>query len=97
MRLLTLLSLSCAPQHVPSLLDTCPRVEVAAYTAETGCLLLRDQANTLFKLDTSESCGGPPCLLLEPGQTGYALEKVRPGFPATWTVTPGDCEELRCE
>ncbi len=80
--------------HVPELTDgLCARVETEAYTAgENECLLLEDlNGLTLFKYETSESCGGPPCLRLEPGQTGYVLEKARPGTPAQWQVTRGVC------
>lgn len=71
----------------------CTRVEVETHTAaEDECILLRDENGlTLFKLDTSDSCGGPPCLRLEPGQSGYVLEKLRPGPPAEWSVTRGAC------
>jgi hypothetical protein len=95
-RAAALLLLGCdLTTHPPNLLELCPRVEVAAYTAEAGCVRLQDtNGMTLFRLSTSESCGGPPCLLLEPGQTGYALEKIRPSPDAEWFVEHGPCAEL---
>lgn len=93
-RLLCLLLAACGDftTHPPDITELCPRVEVAAYTApDDGCLLLESERDALFRLDSSENCGGPAVLCLRPGETGYALERVRPAAPARWTVTPVHC------
>ena len=85
--------------HVPDITEPCPRVPIAAYTAGAEeCILLDDVELALFKLDTSESCSGPPCLRLEPGQTAYVMEKIKPGPAARWTAQHGPCAEVpKCE
>jgi hypothetical protein len=83
--------------HPPDLSEPfCARTEVEAYSAgDAECVLLDDSNGlTLFKLETSESCGGPPCLRLEPGQVGYALEKIKPTAGAEWNVTRGACDQV---
>ena len=99
---LAVLALACSDygyvMHAPSL-DGCTRVAVAEYTAGAGeCVKLSDvNGKTLFKAGTSESCGGPPCVGLQPGETGYALEKAKPGERAEWSVERGPCETvMRC-
>ena len=49
------------------------------YTAGPDeCVKLTDtNGRTLFKLTSSESCGGPPCIVLLPGHTASVLEKTR--------------------
>ncbi len=93
---LALFLLACSDgiaMHPPDL--GCQRVPVAVYEAGGDCVLLEDaNGRALFRLSTSESCGGPPCLLLLPGEVGYALELSYPGEPARWTVGRGSCEEL---
>lgn len=91
-RLCALLLLSCDLRMHPPGIDACPRVEVEAYTAgERECVLLTSERDTLFRLAASDSCGGPPVLCLHPGETGYALERVRPAAPAEWSVIRGPC------
>ncbi len=83
--------------HSPSFTDpTCFRVPIAQYTApDNGCIRLKDKNGlSLFKLDTSESCGGPDCLRLESGETGIVLAKVRPGPEPSWLVFSGACDEV---
>jgi len=95
---LALLLLSCADAsvHMPDPFSDCNRVEVAAYTAGDECIRLEDtNGRTLFKLSTSESCGGPPCITIHPGETAYALELDRfIAEAADWTVQTGPCESL---
>lgn len=80
--------------HVPSQVG-CGRVAIASYTAEAECLKLEDtNGRTLFKRSTSDSCGGPACLVLQPGESGYVLEKAKFGEAAEWSVQGGPCEEL---
>jgi hypothetical protein len=98
-RFAALLLCACSYTAHPPLLNGCPRVEVEAYTAGAlECVLLEDTNGlTLFRLESSESCGGPACLRLDPGQTGYALEKIRPGPEAEWSVLQDACAEVpRC-
>ena len=80
--------------HPPDILSPCPRAVVEVYTAPAdGCVTLWDvNGLTLFKLETSDSCGGPDCLELGAGETGYALEKLKPGTPAQWAWYVGPCE-----
>lgn len=94
--LVALLLCACTWEtHAPSVLAPCPRVPIAVITAGEGeCVRLQDEGRALFKLDTSESCGGPACLRLEPGQTGLVLEKIKPGPAAEWGVTRGACDEV---
>jgi hypothetical protein len=87
---LSLLLAACSV-HAPTL-NGCPRAIVEVVTAGEECVRLESVRDALFRLDTSESCGGPPCLVLEPGQTAYVLERIRPGFPAEWRAVPVDCE-----
>jgi hypothetical protein len=94
-RWLVLLLVGCGyDTHVPNITDLCPRAELEAYTAgPEECITLWDvNGLTLFKLSTSDSCGGPDCLELGPGETGYALEKIKPGEPAQWGWYRGPCE-----
>ncbi len=94
-RWLALLLVACGyDTHVPNITNLCPRAEAEAYTAGPDeCVTLWDTNGlTLFKLDTSDSCGGPPCLELGPGETAYALEKIKPGPPAQWAWYRGPCE-----
>lgn len=80
--------------HMPVNPD-CGRVAIAEYQAEADCVRLSDaNGRALFKLSTSESCGGPECILLKPGETGYVLEKVKLGERAEWDVQVGACDEL---
>ena len=82
--------------HTPNLFEQCGRMPIAEYYAETAeCIRLEDaNGRALFKLTTSESCGGPPCMRLNPGESAYVLEKVKPGDPAQWDVQRGPCDEL---
>lgn len=100
---LALLCLACSSSaHAPDLSgyldgDACGRVPVATYTAGADCLKLEDVHGALFRMADSTSCGGPPCVLLKPGETAYALEKVKPAAEgASWSVTPVDCSEQCC-
>jgi hypothetical protein len=78
--------------HPPSVLDPCPRAAIEHYTAAPDeCLTLVSVHDTLFRLDTSDSCGGPPCLALLPGESAYVLERLRPAAPAMWSVWRGPC------
>jgi hypothetical protein len=80
---------------VPNLAELCPRAEVAAYTAPANqCIALRSVHDTLFKLSDSDSCGGPPVLCVRPGETAYALERIKPGQPAVWSYEYNDCSAL---
>jgi hypothetical protein len=74
----------------------CPRVATESHTAGPDvCVRLDDQNGmTLFRLSTSEDCGGPPCLRLTPGQTGYVLEKLAPSTPAVWSYWVDSCENI---
>jgi hypothetical protein len=75
--------------------DACGRVPVATYTADSECIRLSDWGGeTLFRAAESESCGGPPCIWLAPGQTGLALEKLKDKGSAEWSVEVGDCAEI---
>ena len=77
--------------------DGCGRTAVAEYTAHDGCVKLQDtNGKTLFKLDTSDSCGGPPCIVLLPGETGFALELVKLDGRGQWTVEPVSCDAQCC-
>ena len=97
-----LLALACsdASVHAPDVGaivsgDPCGRVPVATYTAEQECVRLADMnGETLFKLTESTSCGGPPCMFLQQGESGYALARVKPGHEPEWSVEYGTCEEL---
>jgi hypothetical protein len=82
--------------HTPNLFEQCGRMPIAEYTAEANeCIRLEDiNEKTLFRLATSESCGGPPCMTLHPGEKGYVLEKVKPGDPAEWDVQRGPCDQM---
>ena len=84
--------------HTPNLLEKerCGRVPIAEYSAGPDeCVRVEDlNGKTLFQLTTSESCGGPPCMTLRPGETGYVLEKVKPGYSAEWDVQRGACDAL---
>ena len=94
---LALLTAGCSSVNPPDISQPfCTRVEILAVTAlEHECILLEDQNGlTLFKLDTSQSCGGPPCLRLIPKETAYVLEKMRPGPDAEWTTTRGACVQV---
>lgn len=80
--------------HAPDLgSPTCARVEVAAYTAgDDECITLRDANGlTLFRRAESESCGGPPCLRLEPGESALVLAKMSPGPEPEWQVERDAC------
>jgi hypothetical protein len=94
------LALACGDHevHVPDLThgQLCPRAIVETYTAPPDrCLRLDDQNGlTLFRAAESDDCGGPPCLRLTPGQTGYALEKIRPGTPAVWSFWIDSCDAV---
>ena len=90
-----MIAVGCSSVNPPNITQPlCTRVEIVALTAgDDECILLEDQNGlTLFKLDTSTSCGGPPCLRLDPGRTGYVLEKMRPGPDAQWNETRGACD-----
>lgn len=77
--------------------DYCGRVAVAEYTVGANCLKLSDfGGETLFRLSDSQSCGGPPCVVLQPGETAFALVKTKPGPEAMWSVEPVACDELCC-
>jgi hypothetical protein len=92
MRFVVLLLAGCSySAHVPDMLDPCPRAVVEVVTAESECARLVSEWDTLFRFDSSGSCGGPPCLVLEPGQTAYVLERIRPAPPAEWRVEWGEC------
>lgn len=97
---LVLLALACSDLdgysvHAPAFFGDCGRVPIEDYTAGEECIRLEDTSGTaLFRLATSESCGGPPCLTLQPGETGLVLEKVKPGPAAEWTAERGPCDEL---
>lgn len=99
MRWLALLALACSDVslHSPSVLDPfCTRVAIETYTApaETCIRLVDANGLTLFKRSDSDSCGGPPCLRLLPGETAFVLAKLRPDTaePA-WLVEIDDCDE----
>jgi hypothetical protein len=92
---LALLLLSCSV-HVPSATDPCARVEIAIVSAGPDCVRLENAADALFKLTNSESCGGPETLCLQPGQSAYVLERVRPSEGAKWRETRGSCWEIGC-
>ena len=95
MRFAILLCACTWETHAPNALDPCPRVPVAVITAGAEeCVRLQDEARALFKLDASESCGGPACLRLEPGQTGMVLEKIKPGPAAEWSMVRGACRSV---
>jgi len=101
MRVLLLLLVSCSDSHIPAIYgaldgNECGRVAVAEYTAENSCIKLDNIRETLFKLKSSESCGGPPCLVIQLGDTAYALEKSTSFKPAEWSVSEVDCSEQCC-
>lgn len=92
---LALLALACSFEtHVPNVTEPCSRAIVAEYTAPAGeCMRLDDAGGALFRLSTSDDCGGPACIRFCDGATAYALEKLRPGPAAEWTMrqgAPGD-------
>lgn len=93
-----ILTLGCSEVsvHMPNPLNECNRIEVETHTALLQCTRLQDtNGRTLFKLSTSESCGGPPCLVIHPGETAYVLELDRLVAEAgEWTVQTGPCEEM---
>ena len=94
---LAALLLSCdLTTNVPDLSSpTCPRVEIAVYTAgPDSCIRLLDKDGALFKLATSESCSGPSCVRLEPGETAYVMGRIRPAPEPTWLVYYGTCDEV---
>jgi hypothetical protein len=102
-RLSLLLALSCSDyaSHSPDVGgylsgDYCGRIPIATYTAGPNeCVRLSDwEGETIFRFDTSESCGGPPCEVAYPGETLLALEKFKDHGMAEWTVERGSCEEL---
>lgn len=97
-RLALLLALACGDltTNVPNLTSpTCPRVEIAVYTAGPDeCIRLLDKDGALFKLATSESCSGPPCVRLEPGETAYVMAKIRPGPEPVWSVKADSCDAV---
>lgn len=81
--------------HAPNVSEpTCFRVPIAEYTAPPDTCIRLVDANglTLFRRAESTSCGGPDCLVLAPGETAYALAKVKPGPEPTWRVEVGDCD-----
>ncbi len=96
--LLTIVIAGCGDVsiHTPQPFDRCGRVEIATYTAPADeCLRLEDTSGTtLFRLSTSESCGGPPCITLQPGETGFVLERIKPDTAAAWDAQIGACDAL---
>jgi hypothetical protein len=87
--------------HTPNLASpTCARVATHAFTAGEGqCILLTDPTGfMLFQREDQSGCAGARCLLLEPGETGYALAKIQPGAQQDWDVFVDSCDSLpACE
>lgn len=101
-RILAFLLLACDVEfHAPDITDpTCARMAIAVYTAPAGkCVRLSDQNGlTLFRLAESDSCGGPSCIVLQPGQTALALRKVAPGPDPHWHIETDECDAFTtCE
>ena len=96
-RLLALVALACdLTTNVPNLSSpTCPRVEIAVYTAgDSECIRLLDKDGALFKRAESESCSGPTCVRLESGETAYVMGRIRPAAEPSWLVYSGACDEV---
>jgi hypothetical protein len=82
--------------HAPDLGHLCSRAVVAEYTAPPGECVRLDDANgrSLFRLSTSEDCGGPACIRFGDGQTALVLEPLAPGPQAEWFFWQGPCGEV---
>lgn len=88
--------------HAPSILSDrlCPRVPIATFTVpkteaeHPECWLLVSTDGALFRLETSDSCGGPAELCVHPGETAYALALIRPHDPISWVVYTGNCADI---
>jgi hypothetical protein len=94
---LALLALACSLEtNVPNISDPCSRAVIASYTAPPEECVRLDDANglALFRLSTSQDCGGPSCIRYGEEQTAYVLEKIAPNAGAEWAMRHGPCSEI---
>jgi hypothetical protein len=88
--------------HPPHILEPCARVETKLVTAADGCLLLvsanADAAHpdVLFKRPESEKCGGAEVLCLQPGESAWVMERVRPSPEPVWWPVDVACSLPEC-
>jgi hypothetical protein len=91
------LAMSCSDfsTHVPNITAPCSRAAVAEVISQPDeCVRLDDAGGALFRLTTSEDCGGPACIRYCDGAAAFVLEKLRPGPAAEWTERRGTPDEV---